>query len=163
MSRSLFVVTLLLGCGDPPETARQADASNGSCSADCLEGWWTTATGQCSTFCSLSPAPAECSEADCSAASFYVLNFPEHSYQLYTAIVSESGRSFTAFARTPGTWAVPTECHLTLNQSSDPQGSIFACSSMSVDLPARDWQRPSLALEAVLPSSSEMLPVHRSY
>lgn len=163
MSERVLSLLLLIACSDPAATEVPDDAENSSCSGDCLAGWWIATTGQCTTFCSLSPAPAECSESDCSAVSFYELELVGNDYQLYMAIMSDSARSFTAFTRTPGTWALPSECHLTLNPNTDPQGASFACSSMTVDLPARDWQRPGADLNAVLPATSDGLPLHRSY
>lgn len=167
MTRSAGIIPfcIAVACGSNNVVMEPGDdASIASCGGEeCLSGSWTVVNGGCSAFCSLSPKPAECSDPDCAAVGFYQLDVPSYGYTTYMATLSRSARSFTAFTRSLGDWRVPTECHLTLNAATDPTGALFACSSMVLDLPARDWERSSPELAAALPAPEQSLPVHRTY
>ena len=151
----------LTGCGGSSVDKSDA-ASAAECSADCLSGWWSTKTGGCSAVCILSPKPRECSATDCEQVMFY--DFAGATYNGYTAVHSPSGRMFTLLTKSPGTWSLPTVCHLSLNPQTDPDGSPFMCSADAVTTLARTWNRPGPALETALSAAEAgTLPATGSY
>jgi hypothetical protein len=157
-------VVMFAACGGADDAAGPAeDAAPVGCDRSCLVDAWIEVTGSCAAICSLSPMPVECAAADCQQTNFNRLA-EDGSYVLWFSAYSASSRSFTLFTATPGNWALPSSCHLTMNASTDPDGNEFSCVGDTVDLPARDWTRMAPELEqAVVTASGGSLPAHGTY
>lgn len=159
MLKGLTIAILCAACGsnvDKPEpVANCGDVA-------CFVGLWQVPVGGCSSYCILTPAPAECAASDCQAVDFYKMDGTN--YVHLTSIHSAQLKSLTFFVKQMGTWTIPSACHVSLNPATDPTGSEFVCSPSTVDFPARDWVKPTAAItQAAMSAFVGQVPLHATY